>query len=311
MYYQISDGLVYILLIDGGKHWEAVGSGNVGPIDPTQIAAKAKKLAFGADSAKLANMNPDANYVLVQDILTSTAGMNALSANMGRVLHGSIQKDSTSLVAFRDSVYTKAQTLAGALSGDVVTLSGTIGSGTIASVLATTGVAAAAYGVTGAQTVGNYSKRAWNSVDSVNVLYAQSSCLDKGMHIASGPEINFVTYAVSFASKPTAPANDMTFWVGPITLGTGRTAYRRTRSGLAALGTVATCCNINSVPARASVSPPQRQAANTLTAILRKRVLHGIANIRKLKTVLLKLFYIQICIYANLYICKFVYIFAA
>ncbi|GHT09310.1 hypothetical protein AGMMS49525_18340 [Bacteroidia bacterium] len=109
MYYRISDGKVYILLVDGGKHWEPVGSGPI----PSDIAAKAKKLAFGVDSAKLAGIASGANFVLVENILTLTATMNALSANMGRALYGSIQKDSTILIAVRDSVYTKAQTLAG------------------------------------------------------------------------------------------------------------------------------------------------------------------------------------------------------
>ncbi|GHT08091.1 hypothetical protein AGMMS49525_17300 [Bacteroidia bacterium] len=77
MYYQISDGTVYILLIDGGKHWEPVGSG---PYDPSQIAAKAKKLAYGMDSAKLAGIASGANFVLVENILTSTSDKNALSA---------------------------------------------------------------------------------------------------------------------------------------------------------------------------------------------------------------------------------------
>ncbi|GHT01797.1 hypothetical protein AGMMS49525_03570 [Bacteroidia bacterium] len=114
MYYQISDGTVYIFLIDGGKHWEPVGSGS--PISG-DIAAKAKKLAYGIDSAKLAGIAAGANFVLVENILTSTATMNALSAAQGRALLDSIRnrssQGSNTLNAFRDSVYKKPQTLAG------------------------------------------------------------------------------------------------------------------------------------------------------------------------------------------------------
>ncbi|GHT07120.1 hypothetical protein AGMMS49525_16090 [Bacteroidia bacterium] len=104
MYYQISDAIVYILLIDGGKHWEPVG--------------KATKLAYGsADSAKLAGIASDANYVLVENILTSSSAVNALSAAQGQALLDSIRnrssQGSTTLNAFRDSVYNQAQILAG------------------------------------------------------------------------------------------------------------------------------------------------------------------------------------------------------
>ncbi|GHT02553.1 hypothetical protein AGMMS49525_06200 [Bacteroidia bacterium] len=61
MYYRISDATVYILLIDGGvERWEPVGSGT----GTSDIAAKAKKLAFGMDSAKLAGIASGANFVL-------------------------------------------------------------------------------------------------------------------------------------------------------------------------------------------------------------------------------------------------------
>ncbi|GHT07942.1 hypothetical protein AGMMS49525_17150 [Bacteroidia bacterium] len=118
MYYQISDGTVYIFLIDGGKHWEPVGSGNGnGSISTSDYAEKAKKLAYGMDSAKLAGIAAGANFVLVENILTSTATMNALSAAQGRALLDSIRNRSregtNSLNAFRDSVYKKAQTLGG------------------------------------------------------------------------------------------------------------------------------------------------------------------------------------------------------
>ncbi|GHT02584.1 hypothetical protein AGMMS49525_06290 [Bacteroidia bacterium] len=112
MYYQIQDGTVYILRINGGKYWEPVGSANV-ITNPTQIAAKADKLAFGTDSSKLAEIAPGANYVVVENILASTAKINALSANMGRALLDSIRnrssQGSTTLNAFRDSVYQKIQ----------------------------------------------------------------------------------------------------------------------------------------------------------------------------------------------------------
>ncbi|GHT08313.1 hypothetical protein AGMMS49525_17510 [Bacteroidia bacterium] len=136
MYYQIQDGTVYILLIDGGKHWEPVGSGNISTSD---IAAKAKKLAFGVDSAKLAGIASGANFVLVENILTSSSAMNALSAAQGKALLDSIRNrsnaESSTLTAFRDSVYTKAQTLAGsktfsdaAIFSNNVTVNGTTAS---------------------------------------------------------------------------------------------------------------------------------------------------------------------------------------
>ncbi|GHT05970.1 hypothetical protein AGMMS49525_13820 [Bacteroidia bacterium] len=116
MYYQISDATVHILLIDGGvKRWEAVGSG--GSISLSDIAAKANKLAFGIDSAKLAGIAVGANLVNVDNQLTTGSATNALSSAMGVALLDSIKKRSIKgdsvLNHFRDSVYTKAQTLGG------------------------------------------------------------------------------------------------------------------------------------------------------------------------------------------------------
>ena len=131
MYYQIQDGTVYILLIEGGeKKWSPVGSG--ANDDPVEIANKAKKLAFGADSAKLGGIANGANFVLVEDNLNSMNAINALSANMGRALLDSVRRKSTegsnTLNAFRDSVYSKPQTLAGnkTFSGNT-TVGGTLG----------------------------------------------------------------------------------------------------------------------------------------------------------------------------------------